>query len=154
MQRQLQRQQSRQLLTSCSPVQSADAHTASRLPSLHAYAAHTQELPPSAARKCRLPDAPAALQALEVAQAGEASNPEACLQLQAQLHYRLHQCRESIQAYDRLFKEHKVWGSVEVAGVWGREVWKCGVHGVPCMRAATALGRAGVYKGGGCSVGA
>ena len=43
-----------------------------------------------------------------MARSGEDANPQACLQLQAQLHYRLNQSKESIQAYDRLFKEHKV----------------------------------------------
>lgn len=62
VQRQRQQQQIRQLLTSCSPVTSADPHTVYRLPSLESY---THTLPPhkslpNAARKCRLPDAPAA----------------------------------------------------------------------------------------------
>ena len=47
-------------------------------------------------------------QALEVAQAGEAAHPQACLQLMAQLHYRLGQSKDTIKAYDKLFKEHKV----------------------------------------------
>lgn len=47
-------------------------------------------------------------EALELVHSGEASNPKAWLQLQAQLHYRLNQNKESIKAYDRLFKDHKV----------------------------------------------
>ena len=43
-----------------------------------------------------------------MAVAGEASSPVPCLQLQAQLYYRLNRSKEAIQAYDRLFKEHKV----------------------------------------------
>ena len=40
--------------------------------------------------------------------AGEASHPVACLQLQAQLLYRLGRNKDAIQAYDKLFKQHKV----------------------------------------------
>jgi hypothetical protein len=48
------------------------------------------------------------MQALSVAKDFESSNPEAFLQLQAQLNYRLQNSKEAIQAYDRLFKEQKV----------------------------------------------
>ncbi|GAX79721.1 hypothetical protein CEUSTIGMA_g7162.t1 [Chlamydomonas eustigma] len=46
-------------------------------------------------------------EALSIAKNFESSNPEAFLQLQAQLNYRLHNSKEAIQSYDRLFKEHK-----------------------------------------------
>lgn len=58
-------------------------------------------------------------EALDVARAGSDSNGKdesgntcqyvfACLQLQAQLHFRLGQSKEAIQAYEKLFKVHNI----------------------------------------------